>query len=236
MNYLDYEDCKNAEILFDGNDIILLRDNGKTPAMLYFAADDFDALVKFISDIAGSLRLHFVPREFVPQLEKLGFSVWGEFFDFWNNDLPATAAHLNNFSDAEFLCAEECEEASKVSRKCWLQSRGFEGETREWFADWITENKVIIIRKDSAIAGFCCVSVYNEGTTLWIRMIAVDPSYQSKGSGKQLMEQAIRYGVENGAVKSFLSADALNKNAIGMYEKYGFHIKDSDSELQMIKN
>jgi len=40
-----------------------------------------------------------------------------------------------------------------------------------------------------------------------------------------LMEHAIRYGVANGAVKGFLAADVHNKNAIGLYEKYGFHAK-----------
>jgi len=49
------------------------------------------------------------------------------------------------------------------------------------------------------------------------------------------MEQAILYGVNNGAIKGFLAADILNENAIGLYRKYGFHMKSTDRELQMIR-
>jgi len=236
MNYIDYEDCKNADVLYDCDELILLHDKSKTLEMLYFATDDFEAFIKIATDISGKLRLHFVPREFAAQLEKLGFTEWGEYIDFWNYHLADTAAHFDNISETVYLSAEECEEVSIVSRKCMLQSRGFEGESKEWFEEWLTENKVIILRKDSAIAGLCCVSIYNEGTTLWIRELAVDPAYQGTGLGKRLMEQAIRYGSENGAIKSFLAADILNKNAIGLYQKYGFHAKDTEGELQMIKN
>jgi len=49
------------------------------------------------------------------------------------------------------------------------------------------------------------------------------------------MEQAIKYGVENGAVKGFLAADILNENAIILYNKYGFYANDVEGELQMVK-
>ena len=235
MNYIDYDDCKNSDILFDCDDLILLYDNSKAPAMLFFAADDFEALIKIIADISGKQRLHFVPREFATQLNNLGFVEWGEYIDFWNIDLINTAARFAAVGKTEFLSKDECEQASIVSRKCKLQSRGFEGESAEWFSEWLNENKVIVSRIDSKVAGFCCVSIYNEGTTLWIREIAVDPEHQGKGSGKKMIEQAIKYGIENGAVKGFLAADILNKNAINLYNKYDFHAKNTDSELQMIK-
>lgn len=236
MNYIDYDDCENAEVLYDRDDLILLHDKSKTIAVLYFATDDFGFLISIIADIPGKLRLNFVPHEFATHLEKLGFIEWGNYVDFWNYNLTNTAARFNNISEAEYLSKDECEEASTVSQKCRRQSRGFEGESQEWFAEWLTENKVIILRKDSVIVGFCCVSIYNEGTTLWIREVVVDPAYQGTGLGKRLMEQAICYGIENGAIKGFLAADVLNKNAIDLYEKYGFHVKDTDGELQMIKN
>ncbi|MDR0326362.1 MAG: GNAT family N-acetyltransferase [Oscillospiraceae bacterium] len=235
MNYIDFEDCKNAEILQDCEDMILLHDTSKMPAMLYFAVNNFGCLIKKISDMPGKLRLHFVPREFAAPLKELGFTEWGEYADFWNLDLANTAAPLCNAEEAETLTTSDCEEVSALSEKCRLQSRGFEGESPDWFKDWLAESKVLILRKNSAIIGYCCVSIYNEGTTLWIREVAIDPDHQGKGFGKKLMEQAIRYGASNGAVKGFLAADVLNKNAIGLYEKYGFKRKNTDSELQMIK-
>ena len=194
------------------------------------------AVIRAIAELSSStLRLHFVPREYAIRLKELSFSEWGEYVDFWNDNLEYTSDHFENPGEPEFLVKEECEEVSLLSQRCRLQSRGFEGESAEWFMKWLDENKVIIWRKDKTIVGFCCVSIYGGGTTLWIREIAVDPAFQGKGFGKRLMEQAILYGVNNSAVKGFLAADILNENAIGLYRKYDFYIKGTDSELQMIR-
>ena len=235
LQYTDYEDCKDAVILCNTDQLILLQDKSKEPTMLYFAATDFIMLIDKLKGISERLRIHFVPREFAADLEKIGFVEWAEFADYFNLNLTDTALIFQNVEKPEFLTQEECKEASLTSKKCALQSRGFEGETEGWFLDWITENKVIIHRENNSIVGFCCVSIYNEGTTLWVREVAVDPAYQGKGIGKMLMEQAIVYGAQNGAVKGFLMADILNKNAIGLYEKYGFAAKDTSGELQMIR-
>jgi len=235
MTYIDFEDCKNAEVLFDCDDLILMQDKSKVPSMLYFATDDFEALVKRIANIPGQLRLHFVPREFAVQLNKIGFIEWGEYVDFFNTDLSKMTMKLDNIDEAEYLSINDCDEVSMVSKNCMLQSRGFEGETSQWFAQWLNENKVIVQRRDSVIVGYCCVSIYNEGTTLWIREIAVDPKHQRTGLGKKLMEQAIKYGIENGAIKGFLAADILNENAITLYNKYDFYANDTKGELQMVR-
>ena len=235
MNYIDFDDCKNAEILHDGDDLIMLYDKSVNPAMLYFAADDFEAVIKVVAGMPGKLRLHFVPGKYAADLKELGFIEWAEFMDFWNNDIAKTASRFDYQGDVEYLDKSECAEAAKVLMNCELQSRGFEGAPIEDFSDWLDEGKVIVCREDSAIAGLCAISIYNEGTTLWIRVMAVDPAYQGRGIGKKLMEQAIMYGAQNDAVKSFLAVDLLNDNAIGLYEKYDFRAKDSERELQMVK-
>jgi ribosomal protein S18 acetylase RimI-like enzyme len=235
MAYIDYEECRNAEIVHDCNGLILLLDKTKTPAMVYFAACDFKAVVKAIAGMPDKLRMHFVPRAYAPQLEALGFTEWGEFMDFWNEDLLDTASRIGDAGKAEYLSKDECDEASLVSMQCYLQSRGFEGAAPEFFLQSIDEGKVIVFRKDSAIAGFCSVSVINGGTTLWIRMIAVAPAHQGCGIGKKLVAQAIKYGVQNGAVKGFLASDVLYDIASGIYRKYDVHPTESERELQMIR-
>jgi ribosomal protein S18 acetylase RimI-like enzyme len=235
MNYIDYKDCSDAEVLYKSNSLILLKDESKTPTMLYFAVDDFESLIKIITDMPGRLRMHFVPREFATQLKNLGFIEWGEYTDFWNENLADTSAHFGSIGETEYLSINECEDASIVSQKCRLQSRGFEGESPKWFKEWLSGNEVIVWRNESLVAGFCCVSIYNGGTTLWIREIAVDPAHQGTGIGKKLMEKAISYGVGAGAIKGFLAADILNENAISLYKKYDFLAKNNESELQMIR-
>jgi len=234
-NYIDFEDCQNSEILHDGNDFILMLDKSKTPNMLHFAANNFETLIKKIADIPGKLRMHFVPKEYTAQLSEIGFTEWAEFADFWNADIAKTASNFDAASEIEYLNPNDCEKVYAVSKRCELQSRGFEGQTAEYFAKWLDENNIIIWRNGSDIAGYCCVAIINNGTTLWIRDVGVDPKHQGKGFGKKLVEQAIKYGVENGAAKGFLAADLLNKNAIGLYNKYGFFVKENESELQMIR-
>jgi len=232
MNYIEFVDCKNAIILHDSHDLIFLQDTSTTPAMLYFATNNFNLVIDAVAKLSGQLRIHFVPRKFASQLK--GFTEWAELADFFNTDLQNTST---THSKPEYLNPNECEAVAQLSQRCKLQSRGFEGETAEWFSKWQRENKVIIVREASNIVGFCCVSIYDIGTgiTLLIAMLAVNPAFQGMGYGKKLLEQAIDYGVENGAAKGFLHADVLNKNAIGLYNKYNFHAA-GDYELQMITN
>ena len=237
LNYADFDDCQNAEILIDEKQFILLINRSKTPNMLYFATDDFVEVVAKTKEIAEALRLHFVPKEYAGQLKAVGFVEWGEFADFWNYDLAKTIAEFSDMEEPVFLKPEEFEAAATVTKSCALQSRGFEGVEPEFFAEWLQDgNEVLVQRVDGKVVGVCCISIYNAGTTVWIREIAVDPDYQGKGFGKKLLKQVLKYGTEHGAVKAFLAADILNRNAIGLYQKCGFQMQADESELQMVRN
>lgn len=235
FSYLDYDDCNNSDILFNEQDLIVLLDKSKSPAQIHFATNDFELLIPLLSQLDGELQIHFVPHEHKEKLESIDFISWAEYIDYFNYNLSEIRIENKDYDDIVFLCENECELASTLSKSCANQSRGFTGETTEWFSDWVKENDVIIVHQDNTIAGFCCVSIYNEGTTLWVREIAVAPVFQGNGLGKKLMEQAICYGLNKGAVKAFLAADILNQNAIKLYTKYGFQPKDKKGELQMRK-
>jgi GNAT superfamily N-acetyltransferase len=235
LEYAEIDDCRDADIVWLDDHLIILCDRSKTPFFVYFATDDFNLVIEQIIKISGPLRIHFVPHEHAQKLCDIGFEIWGEYNDYFNKDLKTVPIGSCCYEAIEFLHPEECPAASLVSKKCDGLSRGFGGETAEWFAEWIAENDVIIVRENEVITGFCCVAIYSEGTTLWIREIAVDPRYQGKGYGKRLMEQAICYGNHKGAVKGFLAVDTMNGNAIHIYEKYGFRPSGSEGELQMIR-
>jgi len=233
MNYIQFDECNIANILRNDSDIIILQ-NGK---MLYFATDDFSLVLEEIVKINSPLRLHFVPREHVPALKKLGFSEWAEFVDIFNMNLPYSASQLTDTAPLEYMQLNDCLMVYNISRRCKLQSRGFEGAALGNVEKWLREYRVIVQRHRGDIIGFCCVNIYDMGTgiTLHIVEIAVDPAYQGMGYGRKLMEQAITHGVQNGATKGFLLADVQNKNALRLYEKYNFRSTNSDYELQMIR-
>jgi ribosomal protein S18 acetylase RimI-like enzyme len=233
LEHVDYEDCVDADVLCEQDGLILLKE--KASPLLHFAANDFRAVIEKAAALPGALRIHFVPQEYNAALKDMGFTDWAEYNDFWNEDIVSTAADCTVAGEADYLKKAECEEASAVFQKCVLQSRGFEGETPQWFESWLDENEVIVAHSQSELIGACCVAIINSGTTLWIRVIAVDPAHQGRGVGKKLMKQAIRYGVAHGATRGFLAADQLNKNAIGLYESLGFAARDDEGELQMVR-
>jgi ribosomal protein S18 acetylase RimI-like enzyme len=236
FNYMDYDGCKFSEIVAIENDVILLLDKTKNPAMIHFATNDYMILIDKIKIIEGSVKLNFVEHKYKADLENIGFITYAEYIDFFCYDLKGVNIANENYDNIIFSNIDECEKLSVLSKKCNGLSRGFSGESIEWFSEWMAENSIIIVNDDkNNIIGFCCVAVYSNGTNLWIRELAVDPEYQGQGIGKKLVEQAICYGKNNGATKGFLAVDVQNEKAINIYKKYNFINKNNIGELQMIK-
>jgi len=53
-------------------------------------------------------------------------------------------------------------------------------------------------------------------------LMAIDPKYQGKGLGFQLLDQSVEL-LGDGCVMVFLEVRQSNATAIGLYEKAGFH-------------
>lgn len=70
------------------------------------------------------------------------------------------------------------------------------------------------------------------GNTIEIERIYVLKSFQKKGLGKELFNQAIEIAKEVGAEKIWLGVWEKNKNAIQFYEKLGF-IKNGQHDFFM---
>lgn len=235
INYIEYEDIINSDILKNDEESVILVDKFKSPNMLYLLTNEVEKMLYVIDGYSGDFRINFVPHDFIDLYKNHGFTEWAEYVDFFNEDLQDTCNKITLIQESAFLNPSECDLASDMSKKCENQSRGFTGESAEWFADWIKENNTIVLKDNNELIGFSCVSIYANGTMLWIREIAVAPHYQGRGFGKKLMEQSIKYGADRGAKRGFLAADVLNKNAIRLYNSYGFFQKDTRGELQMIR-
>lgn len=184
----------------------------------------------------GITQIGFVPSEYVDELTAIGFSVWSDWIDFFNNDIINTPTTFKDYHAIRFL--QSCEQSyiKEMTNMCANLSRGFTAETEKWFIDWQRDNDIIILEERNTLIGYCCVSIYDNGNIVWVRRIAVKPEYQGKGYGKSLMEQAIVYGVTNGAKRGFLAADVLNENGIALYKKCGFMPQSETGEITMKRN
>lgn len=235
LMYLDYEEVADAEIIHSSPDLILLHNKRQTPAELHFATNSLEVLSSELRDRKLHGKLKFIPLEHVPAFEKIGFKVDCAFSDFVNPDINSPIQPPHSHTNFVFAEAADIPELVALSQACKGMSRGFNGETDTWFHEWLDENHILIQRDNNAIAGFCCVSIYNEGATLWVRELAVLPELQGKGIGRALLSQAIQFGVTEKARNAFLAVDIENHNAIHLYKQMGFVQKENEIEIQMIK-
>lgn len=63
----------------------------------------------------------------------------------------------------------------------------------------------------------------------------MEPKYHSRGIGKELIYSGLKWGIENGAMLSFLACDTENYSGIKVYESFGYKKKDGESQINMDK-
>lgn len=234
MRYIDIEESAHMSLVHESDELILLLEQSVEPHEIHFATNCFDKLVKMIGEEAITGQIKFVPKPFDHALMKHGFKTHSEFQDFFNRHLQTTAECLDVIGPMAYATKDDSIILSKVSKSCSGYSRGFYGDDAEWFESWFDEgNTVLVHRENDEIVGICCLSIYSEGTTLWIRDLAVDPRFHRKGIGRKLFEQALMFGAKQNAEKAFLATDVTNVHAIKLYESYGFMAKEGAYELQM---
>ena len=170
-----------------------------------------------------------------------GFTIYAQYHDYWIDSLLSPGSEYGDF---DFLNENDCGIASEISVACRRQSRGFEGEPPEWFAEWLIgeegfhNNAVLVSKINNRIVGISCTATYahdsEKGAVVWVRMIAVHPDFQGRGIGKKLLFQTLQYGVEHGAKRAFLHADAENVPALKIYSNAGFIPQRGEGQIDMI--
>ncbi|MBE5960332.1 MAG: GNAT family N-acetyltransferase [Lachnospiraceae bacterium] len=249
MMYTDYEEVMEYKIeRNDEKGVILFGKDEETGFWnLLFAVNEAEDLLSAIPAEEKGIRLSFVPESFVPALKQAGFvtyAVWNDYFKMSLNDVV-------DDNEGELLTEEECRAASDVTKSCAGQSRGFTGQSEEWFQKWINaseisgietgtkDNAVFIYKADGQIAGIVCTAVYGheskKGPTCWIREVAVRKEYQNQGIARRLIGQALSYGKKHGATRAFLHADECNTGAIHLYKSIGFEAKADQAEINMVR-
>lgn len=249
MNYIEYKEVKNYEIELENDNIILLYGfNHEAKIYEYhWATNKMEYLAEHLHDKKDFL-ITFIPHEWICDFEKEGFVIRNAWNDYFMDNLD----NIKICDDYDFLTIDRCDEASQVTMMCKNQSRGFTGQTTEWMQDWIKNGKVlendtdvrnnaVLIERNAndEIIGILCVATYDyqseKGPIVWIREIAVNPSFQNKGIGRRLIMKALSYGKKHNATRAFLAADEKNVWAIHLYKSIGFLPSDNESQVDMLK-
>lgn len=198
-------------------------------------------LIEQKNDAKKRVNISFIHGDLVEKLEKLGFRIYAHFCDFWIEDLERVNTNKPSFEKIRFMKEDEYKEAAAVTRACRDLSRGFCGEDDEFAQKW-NENVnscVIVAESDNKIIGACFMNIYGfdseRGAVAWLREIAVHPDYQGRGIGYSLIYSGLQWGKKHRAVRSFLAADLENHNAIKLYKKFGYEMKEDFGEINMMK-
>lgn len=250
MEYTDAEDLEGASLIIDTEEYIFVLKELEDKNRLYWAARSIQDFLKGISVLRDKIGkdnkkrpiyMEFIPEEFISELEALGFKMHSEFLDFWKADLKIENTPKQVFYKVRPITSNEYSAASKITKACKDLSRGFRGETEDFVKEWNdTENSIVLAAEDNEeIIGVCFLSLYGfeseRGTVLWLREIAVDPKYHSRGIGGALIRAALAWGIENGAKRSFLACDTENYNAMRLYESYGYKKNAGRGQINMIE-
>lgn len=245
FTYLDYSEVTNYEIMKENDNIIFiygLEEDGQRK--VHWATNQVKELLSNLKECGKDILISFIPFEWYEYLLEQGLSEYAIFREYWVKDLSTVEGELTY----NLLSINECKEASIVTRSCRGQSRGFRGEQEEFFYDWLSGNDPsledgqhynILVSRDenNLVAGIACVAIYSykseKGPILWVREIAVKPSYQGMGYGRKLLKEALSYGKDKGAKRAFLMADDCNKHAIKLYQSLGFE-PNEEIEINMI--
>ena len=84
----------------------------------------------------------------------------------------------------------------------------------------MTEGPTWVALEHGACVGTVSAVLKREG--LYIRGMAVDPAARGKGIGRELLDCAEQFAVQNCCERLFLSTTPFLSRAIKLYERYGF--------------
>lgn len=261
LQYSDPGDVANAKVYINTADNIFLYEKPDIEKPLYWNSKSkdniqlhwasiseekfFEGLTQTIEFIKKTepktekLYLEFIPEDFLVKMHIIGFKIVSEWVDYWCDNLSLLNIESKKNITIRPLKSDEIFEAGKITRNCSGYSRWFTGESDECIKEWFeSENSNLFAAEtDGKLIGVCYALLYGfeskKGTVLWIRELAVDPSFHSKGIGRELLTQAIKWGLENGAKRSFLACDTENFNAIKLYESFNYRRKNERGQINM---
>jgi ribosomal protein S18 acetylase RimI-like enzyme len=98
----------------------------------------------------------------------------------------------------------------------------------EYLENQIKENQIfLLVKKDAKYLGFCSYEInYNSTTKTKLHKIYVLPEGQGFGIGKILIKTVENIAQNNANTEVILNVNRYN-NALGFYQKIGYHISET---------
>ncbi len=99
-----------------------------------------------------------------------------------------------------------------------------EKELRKEFDELIKKKDIFIyfLEEDKKVLGFVNILWISNKKVSYLNDILIKEEFRGKGYGKILMDKFMDFSKKKGAKQLGLGVRVENKNAIKMYEKYGF--------------
>ena len=104
---------------------------------------------------------------------------------------------------------------------------------KDKFENLIQSKEIIIAKLENKIVGYVTFSIKEKENPsmryrkqLNIEAICVDENCRGKGIGTLLLEYIKKIGKEQGCTDMYLTVNQENENAIKVYEKFGFKVKN----------
>lgn len=187
----------------------------------------------------ATLQVEFVPPEFEAEMVRCGFRQAGEFVDAWIENLPGARPAQPHMYPVRTMLSNEVMLAAGITQSCREQTRGFYGEEPERIESWIANpnQKVFFGLDGDRPVGVMLTGLYgfdhSRGTVCWIRELAVLPSFQKRGIGRELLLAGLQWGISHGARRAFLAVDVQNEYAIRLYERAGFVLRPGRGQINL---
>lgn len=112
--------------------------------------------------------------------------------------------------------------------------------SKEDFEKMIQANEIFVAKIQDEILGYITINIKEKNNhsmryrkQLQIEAICVDEKSRGKGIGTELLKYVRKFGKENNCTDLYLTVNKENKNALKVYEEFGFKVKSIAYSMQI---
>lgn len=111
---------------------------------------------------------------------------------------------------------------------------------KENFKEMIQAKEIFVAKIKDEIVGYITFNIKEKDNPsmryrkqLQIEAICVDEKSRGKGIGTELLKYVRKFGKENNCTDLYLTVNKENKNALKVYEEFGFKVKSIAYSMQI---